>query len=184
MPYTIFGTDCVIQFFGVHDLLHAEKLSIAYILTRLFPLLHFPPIPTRHPLTHAICHRNACVCSGGQHQQHGGGLDGSGHWPRLPEALPGKHMQAGQLICSSYPTKVLPAVHQRSILCLHLGGNQLHLLTVERSCPSEHCNSSERVASCTVCNLQDAMADAKTVVWNGPMGVFEIPAFAKGTLVS
>ena len=24
--------------------------------------------------------------------------------------------------------------------------------------------------------------DAKTVVWNGPMGVFEFPAFAKGTL--
>jgi phosphoglycerate kinase len=26
------------------------------------------------------------------------------------------------------------------------------------------------------------LADAKTVVWNGPMGVFEKPAFAKGTL--
>jgi phosphoglycerate kinase len=26
-----------------------------------------------------------------------------------------------------------------------------------------------------------AIADAKTVVWNGPMGVFEIDAFAKGT---
>lgn len=25
------------------------------------------------------------------------------------------------------------------------------------------------------------LADAKTVVWNGPMGVFEMPAFAKGT---
>lgn len=28
------------------------------------------------------------------------------------------------------------------------------------------------------------MADAKTVVWNGPMGVFEIPKFAEGTFVS
>ena len=28
----------------------------------------------------------------------------------------------------------------------------------------------------------DALRDAKTVVWNGPMGVFEIPAFAKGTV--
>ena len=28
----------------------------------------------------------------------------------------------------------------------------------------------------------DALADAKTVVWNGPMGVFEIDAFAQGTL--
>ena len=27
-----------------------------------------------------------------------------------------------------------------------------------------------------------ALADAKTVVWNGPMGVFEIEAFAKGTV--
>ena len=26
------------------------------------------------------------------------------------------------------------------------------------------------------------MAGAKTVVWNGPMGVFEFDAFAKGTL--
>lgn len=26
-----------------------------------------------------------------------------------------------------------------------------------------------------------AVADAGTVIWNGPMGVFEFPAFAKGT---
>ena len=29
--------------------------------------------------------------------------------------------------------------------------------------------------------FQDALADAKTVIWNGPMGVFEFAAFAKGT---
>lgn len=34
------------------------------------------------------------------------------------------------------------------------------------------------------CLLQDALADAKTVVWNGPMGVFEFPKFANGTVVS
>ena len=28
---------------------------------------------------------------------------------------------------------------------------------------------------------KDAIKDAKTVVWNGPMGVFEMPNFAKGT---
>ena len=28
----------------------------------------------------------------------------------------------------------------------------------------------------------DALADAKTVVWNGPMGVFEMPNFAHGTI--
>ena len=27
----------------------------------------------------------------------------------------------------------------------------------------------------------DAVADAGTVIWNGPMGVFEFPAFAVGT---
>ena len=29
--------------------------------------------------------------------------------------------------------------------------------------------------------FSDAIKDAKTVVWNGPMGVFEMPNFAKGT---
>ena len=29
--------------------------------------------------------------------------------------------------------------------------------------------------------FSDALKDAKTVVWNGPMGVFEMPNFAKGT---
>ena len=28
----------------------------------------------------------------------------------------------------------------------------------------------------------EALADAKTVVWNGPMGVFEMSNFAKGTI--
>jgi phosphoglycerate kinase len=28
----------------------------------------------------------------------------------------------------------------------------------------------------------DALRDARTVVWNGPMGVFEIDAFAQGTM--
>ena len=29
--------------------------------------------------------------------------------------------------------------------------------------------------------FQASLADAKTVIWNGPMGVFEFDAFAKGT---
>jgi phosphoglycerate kinase len=33
----------------------------------------------------------------------------------------------------------------------------------------------------TIENYKKVIADAKTVVWNGPMGVFEFPAFAKGT---
>jgi phosphoglycerate kinase len=33
----------------------------------------------------------------------------------------------------------------------------------------------------TAAKYASVIADAKTVVWNGPMGVFEIPEFAKGT---
>ena len=29
--------------------------------------------------------------------------------------------------------------------------------------------------------FQDALKGSKTVIWNGPMGVFEFDAFAKGT---
>ena len=29
---------------------------------------------------------------------------------------------------------------------------------------------------------EKGIADSKTILWNGPVGVFEIPAFAKGTL--
>jgi phosphoglycerate kinase len=34
----------------------------------------------------------------------------------------------------------------------------------------------------TVVAYKEVLAGAKTIVWNGPMGVFEMPAFAKGTL--
>lgn len=34
----------------------------------------------------------------------------------------------------------------------------------------------------TIAEYKAEIAKAKTIVWNGPMGVFEMPAFAKGTL--
>ena len=34
----------------------------------------------------------------------------------------------------------------------------------------------------TIAKFSAELASAKTIVWNGPMGVFEMPAFAKGTL--
>jgi phosphoglycerate kinase len=34
----------------------------------------------------------------------------------------------------------------------------------------------------TIDTYRQKIAAAKTIVWNGPMGVFEMPAFAKGTL--
>jgi phosphoglycerate kinase len=37
------------------------------------------------------------------------------------------------------------------------------------------------IGPATIRTYAAALTDAKTVVWNGPMGVFEIPAFAAGT---
>jgi phosphoglycerate kinase len=37
------------------------------------------------------------------------------------------------------------------------------------------------IGPATVAKYRSAIEDAKTVIWNGPMGVFEIPAFAAGT---
>jgi phosphoglycerate kinase len=33
----------------------------------------------------------------------------------------------------------------------------------------------------TIATIQKSLSDCKTVIWNGPMGVFEMEAFAKGT---
>jgi len=33
----------------------------------------------------------------------------------------------------------------------------------------------------SIANFETKISDAKTIVWNGPMGVFEMPAFATGT---
>jgi phosphoglycerate kinase len=38
------------------------------------------------------------------------------------------------------------------------------------------------IGPATIAAYREALKDAQTVVWNGPMGVFEIDAFAKGTL--
>jgi phosphoglycerate kinase len=38
------------------------------------------------------------------------------------------------------------------------------------------------IGPATVTLFTEALADAKTIVWNGPMGVFEIDAFARGTM--
>jgi phosphoglycerate kinase len=38
------------------------------------------------------------------------------------------------------------------------------------------------IGPATIDAYTKALRDAKTVVWNGPMGVFEIDAFARGTI--
>ena len=37
------------------------------------------------------------------------------------------------------------------------------------------------IGSSSIDNFRSVLSDAKTVVWNGPMGVFEVPETAKGT---
>jgi phosphoglycerate kinase len=37
------------------------------------------------------------------------------------------------------------------------------------------------IGPATIAAFQQALRGSKTVVWNGPMGVFEFPAFAEGT---
>jgi phosphoglycerate kinase len=38
------------------------------------------------------------------------------------------------------------------------------------------------IGPATVTLFTEALADAKTIVWNGPMGVFEMDAFSRGTM--
>jgi phosphoglycerate kinase len=38
------------------------------------------------------------------------------------------------------------------------------------------------IGPATVVYFQEALADARTIVWNGPMGAFEMDAFARGTM--
>lgn len=52
--------------------------------------------------------------------------------------------------------------------------------TVERGCIEDGWQGLD-IGEKTIALYKDAVKDAKTVVWNGPMGVFEMPNFAKGT---
>ena len=49
--------------------------------------------------------------------------------------------------------------------------------SIETSCPAQGLD----IGPDSLKTFQGALADAKTVIWNGPMGVFEFDAFAKGT---
>lgn len=77
---------------------------------------------------------------------------------KLPLLLPSDHVVAGKLE-AGVPTQVLgvddPAIGDRMGL---------------------------DIGPATIATYARALSDARTVVWNGPMGVFEIDAFAQGTL--
>lgn len=71
------------------------------------------------------------------------------------------------------------------------------LLPVDTVCAKEFKNDSEKavfdrdqmpsdmmgmdIGPKTITLYKEAIAEAKTIVWNGPCGVFEMPAFAEGT---
>ena len=38
------------------------------------------------------------------------------------------------------------------------------------------------IGRATIALFEDEIAKAKTILWNGPVGIFEIPDFAKGTI--
>jgi phosphoglycerate kinase len=38
------------------------------------------------------------------------------------------------------------------------------------------------IGPASISAIEDALSEARTIFWNGPMGIFEIPAYAEGTL--
>jgi phosphoglycerate kinase len=70
----------------------------------------------------------------------------------------------------------LPEDH---VIAEHLGANAATQVVPRDEIPSGWLGVD--IGPRTVEAFSRAIGEAKTVVWNGPMGVFEIPAFAKGT---
>lgn len=57
--------------------------------------------------------------------------------------------------------------------------NDAEAMTVDTEIPADYMGLD--IGPKTVKLFEEAVLDAKTVIWNGPMGVFEMPKFAVGT---
>ena len=57
-------------------------------------------------------------------------------------------------------------------------GTEYKTLSVEKVPASWHIVD---LGKQSLANIEEALADVRTVLWNGPLGVFEIPSFAHGT---
>ena len=57
--------------------------------------------------------------------------------------------------------------------------NDAESMIVEGNIPEDYMGLD--IGPKSIALFKDALKDAKTIVWNGPMGVFEMPNFAKGT---
>jgi phosphoglycerate kinase len=60
-------------------------------------------------------------------------------------------------------------------------GVAVHLPTDVVAAPRVEADARARVVPATAAAFSDVIAGASTVLWNGPMGVFELPPFADGT---
>ncbi|MCC6765234.1 MAG: phosphoglycerate kinase [Deltaproteobacteria bacterium] len=71
---------------------------------------------------------------------------------------------------------------------LHLPTDHLVSTAIDGSAPAEVTTSigagkkGVDVGPATVARYRDEIAKARTIFWNGPMGVFEVDAFSKGTM--
>jgi phosphoglycerate kinase len=88
------------------------------------------------------------------------------HKQGLELLLPSDHIVAPKLEAPSTP--------------LGASGSLVEVLSVDDAAIGERMGLD--IGPLTAAAYADAVKDAKTVVWNGPMGVFEIDAFAQGTI--
>lgn len=72
------------------------------------------------------------------------------------------------------------ALHPTSICCLALTDCSF----LAAAAAAVHLTQGLDIGPDSIKEFSDALKECKTVVWNGPMGVFEFDKFAKGTMVS
>jgi 3-phosphoglycerate kinase len=100
----------------------------------------------------------------------------------------------GQKVGTSLVERELVGAAEKVLAQAHAAGKKL-LLPIDHVCaaefradspPSVHLSIPDHLMGLdigpqTIVRYVDALRGAKTIVWNGPMGVFEMDAFCKGT---
>ncbi len=87
---------------------------------------------------------------------------------------------ANQLLKDAQERKVDLRLPQDHIVAEKLDANAAAELAPTRSIPANRLGLD--IGSATRADYAARIAKAKTIVWNGPMGVFEIPQFSEGTV--
>src|SRR5438045_4463508 len=89
--------------------------------------------------------------------------------------------QIKQLFAHSEVELLLPTDHQVVDSYEPIKGDKI----IAKTIPIEFTNAGHAgmdIGIETVDHFANALADAKTIIWNGPMGVFEEPPFDQGTI--